>query len=111
RSGVPSYVPFLPSCVDSDALHVSLLLQGIHPMRSRTTRTIQACRKHGRRSLPLLVAAALSVPLAAQQPGNPYGEWRYWGADLSSTRYSPLDQINAENFESLEVAWIWRGDN
>src|SRR5262245_100020 len=39
--------------------------------------------------------------------GNAYGEWRAWGADLWSTRYSPLDQINAANFDSLQVAWQW----
>ena len=33
--------------------------------------------------------------------GNKPGEWRYWGADAWSTRYSPLDQINASNFDSL----------
>lgn len=41
--------------------------------------------------------------------GNAYGEWRYWGADQWSTRYSPLDQINASNFEKLQVAWEWKG--
>ncbi|MGH7710577.1 MAG: hypothetical protein ACREOG_04805, partial [Gemmatimonadaceae bacterium] len=39
--------------------------------------------------------------------GNAPGEWRAWGADLWSTRYSPLDQINASNFNSLEMAWRW----
>jgi quinoprotein glucose dehydrogenase len=39
--------------------------------------------------------------------GNVPGEWRYWGADAWSTRYSPLDQINASNFDSLQVAWQW----
>src|SRR5919201_6894717 len=39
--------------------------------------------------------------------GNAPGEWRYWGADAWSTRYSPLDQINASNFDSLKVAWQW----
>ena len=39
--------------------------------------------------------------------GNVPGEWRVWGADAWSTRYSPLDQINAANFDSLEVAWQW----
>jgi glucose dehydrogenase len=39
--------------------------------------------------------------------GNAPGEWRVWGADLWSTRYSPLDQINASNFNQLEVAWQW----
>ena len=41
--------------------------------------------------------------------GNVPGEWRYWGADAWSTRYSPLDQINAGNFDSLKVAWQWNG--
>ena len=39
--------------------------------------------------------------------GNVPGEWRYWGGDAWSTRYSPLDQINARNFDSLQVAWQW----
>src|SRR3954449_3155837 len=39
--------------------------------------------------------------------GNAPGEWRYWGADAWSTRYSPLDQINARNFDSLQIAWQW----
>jgi quinoprotein glucose dehydrogenase len=51
-----------------------------------------------------------SLPLAGQGAavrGNPPGEWRYWGADAWSTRYSPLDQINATNFSQLQVAWQW----
>jgi quinoprotein glucose dehydrogenase len=39
--------------------------------------------------------------------GNVPGEWRVWGADAFSTRYSPLDQINASNFNALEMAWQW----
>ena len=57
-----------------------------------------------------LVAAAAAAPAPAQsQEGE--GEWRYWGSDAASTRYSPLDQIDADNFGQLEVAWTWRGDN
>src|SRR6476661_4874806 len=44
---------------------------------------------------------------AALVRGNKPGEWRYWGADAWSTRYSALDQINASNFDSLQVAWKW----
>ncbi len=47
----------------------------------------------------------------AQLPGTENGEWRYWGGDSGSNRYPPLDQIDAENFEDLDVAWVWRGDN
>jgi quinoprotein glucose dehydrogenase len=39
--------------------------------------------------------------------GNAPGEWRYWGGDAHSTRYSPLDQITAANFGTLQVAWQW----
>ena len=63
--------------------------------------------------LSLALAALLLVPLAldGQDRGTPDGEWRYWGADAWSTRYSPLDQIDASNFEDLRLAWTWRGDN
>ncbi|HET7610064.1 MAG TPA: PQQ-binding-like beta-propeller repeat protein, partial [Gammaproteobacteria bacterium] len=33
------------------------------------------------------------------------GEWPAYGGDLGHTRYAPLDQINASNFGSLEIAW------
>ena len=42
--------------------------------------------------------------------GNVPGEWRYWGADAWSTRDSPLDQINASNFNKLELAWHFKTD-
>ena len=32
-------------------------------------------------------------------------EWTTYGADLASTRYSPLDQINKDNFSGLKIAW------
>jgi quinoprotein glucose dehydrogenase len=59
----------------------------------------------------MAVVLTLAGPAEAQQPararGNMPGEWRVWGADLWSTRYSPLDQINASNFDSLKLAWQW----
>src|SRR5947207_2642094 len=48
---------------------------------------------------------------AAQgQPSTKNGEWVTNGADLRFTRYSPLDQINAANFDKLEVAWRFKTD-
>ena len=67
-----------------------------------------------RRTAALLVSAALTAAgfaLQAQTPAEPAGEWRYIGGDAHHTRYSALDQITAANFEKLEVAWTWRGDN
>ena len=65
------------------------------------------------RVLCFTLGILLAVPALAfaQERGNPEGEWRYQSGDAWGTRYSPLDQIDASNFEDLEVAWIWRGDN
>src|SRR5438132_3794303 len=47
----------------------------------------------------------------AGQPSTRNGEWPTNGADIQFTRYSPLDQINAANFDKLEVAWRFKTDN
>src|SRR5262249_25456312 len=39
------------------------------------------------------------------------GEWPHYTGDLTGARYSPLDQINADNFNQLEVAWRFKTDN
>ncbi|HLH42158.1 MAG TPA: PQQ-binding-like beta-propeller repeat protein [Bryobacteraceae bacterium] len=60
------------------------------------------------------MAAWLAVvgmaPVSGQQ-GAKNGEWTTYGGDLGNTRYSPLDQINANNFNRLEVAWKFKTDN
>ena len=38
-------------------------------------------------------------------------EWPTHGADLAATRYRPLDQIDASNFNKLEVAWRFKTDS
>jgi quinoprotein glucose dehydrogenase len=39
------------------------------------------------------------------------GEWAYYTADQAGSKYRPLDQINASNFNKLEVAWRFKTDN
>jgi len=39
------------------------------------------------------------------------GEWRYYGSDAHSTKYSPLDQINRDNVKQLQIAWRWQALN
>src|SRR5262245_55698278 len=34
-------------------------------------------------------------------------EWRFYGGDNGSTKYSPLDQINKTNVRNLKVVWTW----
>jgi quinoprotein glucose dehydrogenase len=55
--------------------------------------------------------AALAMAPVAAQSGTTNGEWRTYGGDLGSTRYAPLDQINAGNFDKLEVAWRFKTDH
>jgi len=44
-------------------------------------------------------------------PTLPDVDWRTYGGDLASSRYSPLDQITADNFNALEVAWRFKTDS
>src|SRR5688572_30917361 len=65
---------------------------------------------------PLAVGLSLAIlaaapPASAQHEGTQKGEWRYWGGDEASSRYSPLDQIDAGNVGKLEVAWRWYAAN
>src|SRR6058998_2468993 len=48
---------------------------------------------------------------SARQPADTTVEWRHYTADLKGTRYSPLDQIDASNFNKLELAWRFKTDN
>ncbi len=57
----------------------------------------------------LLTGFFFSTQALAQAPGTAEGTWHYIGGDAAHTRFSPVDQINADNFEELEEAWIWDG--
>src|SRR4029453_15642375 len=64
-----------------------------------------------RRSAVVLLIATASIAARGQTPAFKAGEWPTYGADLKSTRYSALDQINASNFNKLTLAWKLRTDN
>ena len=49
-------------------------------------------------------------PARPAGPVLPDTEWHHYAGDLASTRYVPVDQINASNFNTLEVAWRFRTD-
>jgi len=60
---------------------------------------------------PSQTANDRSAAVFAEGPGTAGGQWQYLGGDSHHTRYSPADQINAENFEDLEEDWIWDGSS
>jgi quinoprotein glucose dehydrogenase len=59
----------------------------------------------------LALSLVVMAPLAHAQRGAPGGEWPTYGGDLGHTRYAPLDQIDASNFNRLEVAWRFKTDS
>ncbi len=44
-------------------------------------------------------------------PSKERGEWAFYNADIRGSRYMPLDQVNATNFNKLEIAWHFKTDN
>ncbi|MCU1381819.1 MAG: Quinoprotein glucose dehydrogenase [Acidobacteria bacterium] len=68
------------------------------------------------RSLLVLVPLVLIArhELAGQPAGLPStnnGDWTHYTADMRGTKYSPLDQISAANFNQLEESWRFKTDN
>ena len=67
--------------------------------------------------LPLVALVAwLTLPVVGQSSngaprGTTKGEWTTYGGDLANTRYAPLDQISAANFNNLQVAWRFKTEN
>jgi quinoprotein glucose dehydrogenase len=57
----------------------------------------------------LSIFAILTVARGSAQ--MPPGEWRYYGGNSHSTKYSALDQINQDNVKDLKIAWRWKADN
>ncbi len=61
-----------------------------------------------RRSVLLASGASLiasRLPAWAQETASSNTEWLAYANDLANTRYSGLDQINASNFNKLEMVW------
>ncbi|HEY6509881.1 MAG TPA: PQQ-binding-like beta-propeller repeat protein [Vicinamibacterales bacterium] len=59
-----------------------------------------------------LLVLVLTWPIPGQgQRGATGADWKAYGADEASTRYSALDQINRDTVKNLQVAWTWKFDN
>jgi quinoprotein glucose dehydrogenase len=64
----------------------------------------------------LLIAAVvwMTAGVSGQSRTGAIGkniEWPTYNADLKGTRYSPADEINASNFNQLEIAWRFKTDS
>jgi hypothetical protein len=68
--------------------------------RTRRTRYISA-------AIGLATLAGLPARPAVSS-GGAAAEWPSYAGDKASTKYSPLAQIDKDNFKCLKVAWTWR---
>src|SRR5262245_23974458 len=58
----------------------------------------------------ILGCLAVSGTFMEAQSGAQNGEWATYGGDLSNTHYAPLDQIKADSFNNLLIAWRFKTD-
>ncbi len=56
-------------------------------------------------SVLFIFTALFGGTVAFAQTGAKNGEWTTYGGDLANSRYSPLSQIDAGNFNKLQLAW------
>jgi quinoprotein glucose dehydrogenase len=71
----------------------------------------QRSAKSGSRLLFVVFVSGLWAEGAVAQDRPKDSEWPSYAADLAGTRYRPLDQIKASNFNDLEIAWRIKTDN
>jgi quinoprotein glucose dehydrogenase len=65
-------------------------------------------QNHSASVLIILLVFPLALIQSCRQSEGSFNTWRIYGADKSGSKYSSLDQINKENVDQLEVAWIYR---
>ena len=62
-------------------------------------------KKYFIRKLSILLISGCLIPLIVNGQNIGDGEWGYFGGDNKFNRYSPLDQINANNVDQLRIVW------
>ena len=79
-------------------------LEGRYRVEGRTL-----VRQLLRRSILCVGVFGVALPASPTfgQQGAQNGEWRSYGGDAGSTKYSPLDAIDETNVQNLEVVWRW----
>ena len=90
-------------------------MRNLRQIANRATRTLL-------RSICPIAAGLIwtvpGVPAQSRTASQPSGgwrpkdtEWASYAADVRGTRYRPLDQIDASNFNKLEIAWRFKTDH
>ena len=82
-------------CLESGSLYdADFAISNADPLRFQLT------------SYDLLVQEQQSTEILEE--GTSEGAWPNYSGNLSSNKYSPLDQIDKDNVNELEILWRWR---
>jgi quinoprotein glucose dehydrogenase len=81
-------------------------MKGAKIMARLTRRTMMATTAAGTAGAAMGIGTQTLTAAGAEAASAPADtDWLTYGNDLANTRYAPLDQINANNFNKLEIAW------
>ena len=64
-----------------------------------------------RKVLVVLLLGLTAATLSGQNGPKNGNDWRAYGSDPGSSKYSPLDQINKTNAKDLRIAWRFKTEN
>ena len=73
-------------------------------MLLRTLTSLTTCALLGLSSL----AAAQATVVNEQSITSPDAEWLSYGRDYQEQRFSPLDKVNRDNVDELDLAWSFK---
>jgi quinoprotein glucose dehydrogenase len=83
-------------------------------VRKKSIGAVLATRVSGAwalRALALSTALAAGAVLAAPAEDGANSEWTTYTGNWDGSKYRPLDQINASNFNQLEIVWRFKTDH
>lgn len=97
------------------------MIKNFYNFPSTEVKKMNACTRKsaGSRAIKLIRLSCLAVifglipqfSMSQNLVTEDTAEWFTLGGDYAHTRYTPADEITAENFEELEVAWEWDGSS
>ena len=77
-------------------------------MLLRTLTSLTAAALLGLSSLAIAQPAAQVTVVNEQSIANPDAEWLSYGRDYQEQRFSPLDKVNRDNVDELDLAWSFK---
>lgn len=86
-------------------------MKGSNGVRSRGRWSARGIAVAGAAGWLLIGTLGTAQAAAPALPSTADGDWPSYTGDIRGTRYSPLDQIDAGNFEDLEQAWSFKTDS